>query len=115
MSFSSLPLSGPGLSVVAARPRPETTDAPYCKGKPTSRGSDSSRESLLASQRSVIDGGRESRSCPDRLPALPSANHRARKDEAHREIDEVSQHEYVLLISLCVNVHTRLLRIPTSP
>ncbi|CBJ30237.1 conserved unknown protein [Ectocarpus siliculosus] len=76
-----------GLSVVAARP--ETTDAPYCQGKPTSRGGDSSRESLLASQRSVTDGGRESRSCADRLPALPSPNHRARKDEAHREIDEV--------------------------
>ncbi|CAM9400850.1 unnamed protein product [Ectocarpus fasciculatus] len=76
-----------GLSVVAARP--ETTDAPYFRGKPTSRGSDSSHESLLASQRSVTDGDREDRSCPDRLPALPSANHRARKDEAHREIDEV--------------------------
>ncbi|CAM9256084.1 unnamed protein product [Ectocarpus sp. 12 AP-2014] len=76
-----------GLSVVAARP--ETTYAPYCKGKPTGRGSGSSRESLLACQRSVTDGGRESRSCPDRLPALPSAKHRARKDEAHREIDEV--------------------------
>ncbi|CAN0496492.1 unnamed protein product, partial [Ectocarpus sp. 12 AP-2014] len=69
--------------------RPETTHGPYCKGKPTGRGSDTSRESLLACQRSVTDGGRESRSCPDRLPALPSAKHRARKDEAHREIDEV--------------------------
>ncbi|CAB1112029.1 unnamed protein product [Ectocarpus sp. CCAP 1310/34] len=76
-----------GLSAVAARP--ETTYAPYCKGNHTSRGSDSSRESLLASQKSVTDGRRESRSCPDRLPALPSANHRARKDGAHRQIDEV--------------------------
>lgn len=93
MRFSSLLLSGPGLSVVAARP--ETTDAASCRDKPTSRGTDSSCESLLASQRSVTDGDRESRSFPDRLPAIPSANHRARKDEAQREIDEASQHECV--------------------